>query len=203
MKLKIFILFFLFIIIGCFSKKHSIKIEYYTVDYESLTYSDFKQLPVTIRVEHFLPAPFYKSDKINYSSERFKRDFYEYHRWRAYPDDIISYFIERDFKNSALFKGVFNVNSTNPVSYVVQGTVEDFFEQDSVNKWEAVVSLSVTLIDDNESNFNKKILFQKTYTSKKECKEKTAKSLAEAMSLAMKDVSNSIILDVYNFISTN
>ncbi|MDZ7695422.1 MAG: hypothetical protein U5R49_00365 [Deltaproteobacteria bacterium] len=43
----------------------------------------------------------------------------------------------------------------------------------------------------------KRILFQKTYQGKTACSEKNPQGLAQAMSVAMKQISQEIILDVY------
>jgi hypothetical protein len=53
-------------------------------------------------------------------------------------------------------------------------------------------------MDEDEPDTTKRILFQKSYGSKKACKHKNPKSLAEAMSRAMKEISGEIIRDIHS-----
>ncbi len=78
--------------------------------------------------------------------------------------------------------------------------MDEFLEWNKKTGWEAYLSLSVTLMQENEPDISKKILFQKSYFSSKPCRQKNPGALAEAMSLAMSEISTQIMLDIYKTI---
>jgi len=80
---------------------------------------------------------------------------------------------------------------------VLEGSVDEFFESDKKESWEAVLSVSILLIAENEPDISKGILFQKTYRATESCKQKNPRALAEAMSKAMARVSREITEDTY------
>ena len=48
--------------------------------------------------------------------------------------------------------------------------------------------------------FCRAVLFQKPYRTRKPCRQQHPRALAEAMSLAMSEVSEAIIMDIYEFL---
>ena len=79
----------------------------------------------------------------------------------------------------------------------MEGTVDEFLEFDSENQWEAVLSIGVVLMAENEIDVSQAVLFQKTYHTRKPWRQRHPWALAEAMSLAMSEVSETIIQDIY------
>jgi len=73
--------------------------------------------------------------------------------------------------------------------------VDQFYEMDEDPHWMAVLSLTVAVIDPKDPDVASNVLFQKTYHQKKPCPQNNPKGLAEAMSLAMKEISSEIIRD--------
>ena len=176
------------------------KIEYYTLEYTSPFVGDYRPLPYAIRVDQFSVSPIYNSNRIIYRDKSFKRQAYAYYKWRANPGDFVSYFLNRDMKKAGLFKAILSRNSSVPSSYLLEGTVDDFFELDGENDWQAVLSVSIVLMDEQEADISKKILFQKTYHASKPCQRKHPRALAQAMSMAMSEVSGKVIKDIYDYI---
>ena len=105
-------------------------------------------------------------------------------------------------RQSGLFKAVVSRDSRLMSAYILEGTVDEFLEWDKKDRWEALLSISITFMHENEPDVSKKILFQKTYHTTKPCRQKNPKALAEAMSLAMSEISEQIILDIYTFIQS-
>ena len=103
-------------------------------------------------------------------------------------------------KQSGLFQAILSRESNFPSVYLLEGTVDEFFELDKENVWEAVLSVSIAFINEAESDITKKILFQKTYHTSKPCQQKNPRSLAQAMSLAMSDISGNITQDIYEIL---
>ena len=175
------------------------KIAYYTLEYDPpAILGEFDTLPVIIRIERFSAAPTYHSHRIIYRDRSFKRDAYVYHQWRDYPDDMVTYFLNRDMKTSGLFKAVLPPESGLPFSHILEGTVEEFYEWDTESDWKAVLFLSIILTARDEKELPKRILFQKTYSTSKPCARKNPRALAEAMSQAMREVSGEIMDEVYH-----
>jgi cholesterol transport system auxiliary component len=178
------------------------KIEYYTLEYDSPPAGGHQPLPCAIRVERFSVSPVYNSNRIIYRDKSFKRQAYAYYRWRANPGDLVTYFLSRDMTETGLFKAVLARDSRIPPSHLLEGTVDDFLEMDGENGWEAVLSVSIAIMDEKELDINKKILFQKIYRASKPCRKKNPRALAQAMSMAMSEVSQKIINDSYKSMAT-
>ncbi|MBW2708892.1 MAG: hypothetical protein JRD04_06365 [Deltaproteobacteria bacterium] len=158
---------------------------------------DLKPIDAVIRVDRFGVAPAYNSNRMIYRDESFKRDEYVYSNWIANPGGFATYFLARDLRDSGLFKAVFTYKSHLTASYALAGFVDEFFEWDTPEGWDAVLGLSITLVVLQEPDISKRILFQKSYRVTRRCKEEHPRGLAETMSLAMREVSLKIIRDVY------
>ena len=188
---------------GCIgANQPAIKIAHYTFEYDSPKFNRFKPLPFVIRVVKFQTAPSYDVNRIIFKTGAYKRDAYHYHRWRTKPGDLVTSFLARDLQKSSLFKAVFVFDNRLPSSHIITGTVDEIFEEDGEDVWKAVLSVSITLIKENEPDINKRVLFQNRYQVKEVCKEKTLHALAEAMSKAMLLISEAIISDIYHALAT-
>ncbi len=181
-------------------KQPRTKIEYYTLEYDPPVPDHHPPLCEPIRLNQFVVSPIYNTNRIIYREGLFKREAYVYHKWRANPADVITYLLRRDLQQSGLFKAVVSRESRLPSAYVLEGSVDEFLEWNTKTGWEAFLSLSIILMQENEPDISKKILFQKTYFSNKPCRQKNPGALAEAMSSAMSEISAQIMLDIYNAI---
>jgi len=199
-----FLFVILFVILGCLgNQRPPAKIDYYTLEYESNKFDDLKPTPFVLRIERFSVAPIYNSNNIIYQTGPFRRDAYNYHKWRANPGDMVTYFLSRDLKNSSLFKAIFEPGSSFSSSHVISGTVDEFFEQDEKDSWKAVLCVTIALIKENETDISKRILFQKRYRTSEKSSQKNPLAIAEAMSKAMSGISEMIITDVYKSLAVN
>jgi cholesterol transport system auxiliary component len=181
-------------------KQPRTKIEYYTLEYDPPVPDHHPPLSEPIRVNQFAVSPIYNTNRIIYREGLFKREAYVYHKWRANPAEVVTYLLRRDLQQSGLFKAVVSRESRLPSVYVLEGSVDEFLEWNKEMGWEAFLSLSVILMQENEPDISKKILFQKTYFSNKPCRQKNPGALAEAMSSAMSEISKQIIIDIYQAI---
>lgn len=186
---------------ACFNPKHPRnKMHFYILDYDPPRIIDLKPLSHVIRIGRFCVAPLYNTTHIIYQDDSFKRDAYVYHKWRVNPGDLVTCLLRRDIKESGLFKAVLPNESRFISSYMMEGVVEDFFERDLKEAWEAVLGISITLMAEREPDISKKIIFQKTYRAQEVCKQKNPQALAVAMSQAMAKVSEKIIRDTYRYL---
>jgi len=177
------------------------KVEYYSLEYDPPVIETRKPLSAVIRIDQFRMAPIYSSNRILFRERSYQSDEYYYHKWRAAPGDLVTYFLSRDLMASSLFKAVFSNAGTSISSHVIEGMVEEFFEKDIGDRQEAILSVSISLLAENKLNINGGVLLQKRYTVKEQCGIKHPRALAEAMSKAMAEVSGMIITDVYNAIA--
>lgn len=174
------------------------KIEFYTLEYDPPKMVTDEPIPVVMKMERFSVAPPYNTTRIIYRDRSFRRDAYVYYRWRANPGDLVSHFLGRDIRQSGLCTAVIPGDSRSASSHRLEGSVEEFFEWDTQDNWKAVLSLSITLMAENEPDISKRVLFQKAYRATKACAERNPGALAEAMSRAVAEVSGQIIKDIYD-----
>jgi len=178
-------------------KKPARRIDFYTLEYPSPQPAGKAPLPVVLGVQRFRVAPTYNTQKIVYRDRNFKRNTYQYHKWRAEPGDLVGYFLARDLTQAAVFRAVFSLEKNLPTSHIIEGTVDEFFESDTSRSWEAVLTVSITLMKTMEPDISKRIISQKTYRARKPCGQKNPRALAAAMSLAMAEISEAVMNDVY------
>lgn len=187
--------------VGCAKMKEPpAAIRYYTLEYPSPSLGERDPLPVVLRVERFGVAPDYNTDRILYREASYGRAEYFYHKWRTNPGDMVTFFLRRDIQNAGLFEAVLPSDSRFPSSFSLEGSVDEFLERATRDVWEASLSLSVALMAENEPDITRRVLFQKVYGARKICSQKNPAGLAEAMSLAMAEVSERILQDVYEAI---
>lgn len=183
---------------GCLNlKQPSRKIDYYTLEYAPPRVPHTAPLSVVLRMERFSVAPSYNTNHIVFRDRSFKRDAYVYRQWRANPGDLVSYFLYRDIRQSGLFKAVLSHGSRFPYSYVLDGSVDEFFEWDMDGHWKAVLSFEITLMAENEPDVSKRVIFQKNYHTQQACRRNNPQALAAAMSQAMAELSTKVIQDIY------
>ncbi len=190
---------------GCISvKQPNMKFEYYTLEYDALSPDkpNVSELKSTVlKIKHFGTAPLYNTDRIIYRDQQFKRTPYFYHKWKVRPAEFVTYFLSRDLKESGLFEAVLPPTSVSMHTHTVEGTVDEFLEWDSNDSWEAVLSISVTLQAASEPDADKKVIFQRSFSTRKKCKARNPLALAQAMSLAMAEVSKEIGIAIHEALS--
>ena len=190
------------LVCGCLNltQQPNKKISYYTLEYDPPETTNLKSLPSVIYIERFNVAPLYNSNRIIYSKKKFERNAYIYHKWMANPGDLVSYYLAKDIKHSSLFSAALSSNNSYSSTHIINGTVDEFFEQDDDKVWKAVLSINITLTSNGEPDISKSVLMQKRYSAIESCSRKNPQALAEAMSKAMANISDKIIKDVYKCI---
>jgi cholesterol transport system auxiliary component len=177
------------------------RIEYYSLEYDPPADGHHPVLPHVIRVQQFSISPIYNSNRIIYRDKSYQRQAYAYYKWRANPAQFVTYFLSRDLKASGVFKAVLPGDSRVAPVYRVEGTVDEFLEVAGNENWHAVLAVSIVLMDENQTDISQKVLFQKTYRTRKPCEQKHPRALAAAMSQAMSEISVRIIDDLFNHLA--
>jgi ABC-type uncharacterized transport system auxiliary subunit len=148
-------------------------------------------------VERFQVAPIYDTTRIIYRKRPYTRDTYFYHKWQANPGDLVTYFLTRDIRQSSAFKAIRTAGTELRPSHIVAGMVDEFYEDDHQEYWEAVLTVSISVLKNNETDISEQVLFQKKYSRREPCSQKNPQALAKAMSKAMAGISEMIIKDIY------
>ncbi|MEJ2656027.1 MAG: ABC-type transport auxiliary lipoprotein family protein [Desulfobacterales bacterium] len=190
----------LFLLLGaCMNlKQPAEKIEYYALEYPSPQIDDLPPLPYVLRVDRFTTSSSYNTSQMIYRDRSFKRKAYIYHKWQTTPGALVTALVNRDMKNSGLFKAILSPGSRFSPSYIIEGTVDEFFEWDTSDAWKAILSVSIILSKKNSEDISESILFQKTYHQAQVCRRKHPKAVAGAMSRALSKISEEMIKDVYD-----
>lgn len=173
-------------------------INYYTLAYDAPEPVNQNRIPAVIRVPRFQVDPPYNSHRMIYTNQAFQRNAYHYHQWRANPGDLVPAFLARDLRQASLVSAVFVYDGVVPATHVLEGVVEEFYENDDPIGWYAILSVSLTLIKIDAVDVSERIRFQRRYHSKKKCLRKNPEALAQAMSQAMAEISAFVITDVRN-----
>ena len=160
-------------------------------------------LPCSVRVDAFDVHPSFATDRIAYREKAFLMNTYRYHRWQAPPPLVVTWLLERDLKSAAFCRSVIGSDSFMPATHVLEGTVDEFFEDDAENGWQAVLTLSLTLATTHSGKSGPRILLQRRYSARKPCRYQNPHAVAEAMSLAMAEISEKAIKDIYRKLSEN
>lgn len=181
---------------GCTNIKHApLEIHYYTLEYDPPLPVETNPLPYTVKIEQFQSSPLYDSIRIIFKKEDFTRDEYTYHKWRAHPGELVSFYLARDFSDSGRFQAALSYESTLPCSHLITGVVEDFYLQKGGTN-EAVLSIAVNLVESKHRSPGNAILMQKKYRRGIESQTGDPHGFAKAMSTAMQQVSAEILRDV-------
>ena len=183
---------------GCTSiKQASLEIHYYTIEYDPPLPAKDAQRPYSINIEQFQTSRLYDSNRIVFKNDEYLRDEYIYHKWRAHPGELVSFFLARDFLETGRFKAIFYADASAHHTHLITGVVEDFYQQ-AGNAGEAILSLTITLFDNTRRGSGDPVMMQKKYSIDVAVEESGPSGLAKAMSRAMQQLSQDIINDVYD-----
>ena len=191
-----------FSLMGCSRLHHFPKpIIKYTINYVARPVSFKTRLPAVVKVEPFGSAPDFTSSHMIYATNRLERNFYVYHQWLSPPSQMVEFALVKDLKASRGFAAVTLPGDPILATHVLAGRVTDFYEKDDNPKWYAVLGISILLIRESRGNFEKQILLEKQYHTQVVCQKKSAFAFADAMSSAVKSISNQIMHDTYQTIA--
>ena len=187
------------VLMGCvFAGKKSNIVYQYSLDYKSPSFAHLPPIDAAITVSRFSSLEAYRGLSMVYSSSPFKRDVYNYYRWRVAPGGMTSDYLLRDFRSSGLFKAVFSSAEYESTHYLLQGEVAKFLEVDEDSgESRAELSVSITLLDTRQTDVNKQVMFQRSYVTSAPVAERTPRGFAAGMSKAMSKLSEDVVRDVY------
>ncbi|MBM4284986.1 MAG: hypothetical protein FJ128_07025 [Deltaproteobacteria bacterium] len=157
--------------------------------------------PQAITVKRFAAAQDFTTTDMVYRPAPLQRATYRYHRWRVEPGALVADYLARDLRHAQVFTAVFTGPETEQSRYRLEGGVEEIQEIDGPVTWQAALALVVTLLDLQEEEVTKRVVFQKRYRSEETMTAQTPQGLAEAMSRNMARLSREIISDLARAVS--
>lgn len=196
MKRILFLLSAMLFVTGCGGKSTYV-VQQYLLDYSPPALAGHAKSNEVLRVESFSTAQAFASTAMLYRKSPLELSSYSGERWRVMPCDMVTDFLLRDLRNSGAFTAVLAYEDPGGGRYVVTGTVVEFLEVDGSGSPRARLSVDVTLLDTTEREITKRFVFQKTYAVEEPMKNKSARSLAESMSGAMKKFSGDLMVDIH------
>ncbi|BEQ13363.1 ABC-type transport auxiliary lipoprotein family protein [Desulfoferula mesophila] len=156
-----------------------------------------ERLPVGIKVQRFEALPQFSSQRMFYIPGNYRMDHYVDRRWQGYPSDMVAGLLARDMAASHMFAAVFGPVSPQTPRFDLTGGLVQCWEDDRAGGPEAVLEVEIALLDIQQGQTIKRVLFQKRYKATQKMAAKTAESLAQAMSQAVARISPQVSLDVY------
>lgn len=179
---------------GCLPTKQApLKIDYYTLDYPPpQSPTSIAPLPVILEVNRFSSAPEYRTEKIVYQEQKGTISAYAYHRWRATPADLLTYYLARDLQSIGSLQAVTNPAATLTPTHRLEGVVDKFLEVDADSHWQAILSITITLIKTGEPDVSRQVLAQQALTTIIQCQTNDPLSVSKAMAVAMAETSTKI-----------
>ncbi|RJP40375.1 MAG: hypothetical protein C4548_10725 [Desulfobacteraceae bacterium] len=189
------------IICGCAGPKGKrLDMAFYHLDYAPPMRVAMEPASATIAIEPFRSMAPFNTNRIIYSTSPVTYDAYAYHQWFSDPADMVFTLLFRDMRSAGIFRAVMHADD-RLADYRVTGIVESFLEQDQQDPWQAVLSITITLIDKTQMDTSRQIVFQKNYTAIRPCHRKNPQALADAMSMALAEVSAGVIADIHTALS--
>jgi ABC-type uncharacterized transport system auxiliary subunit len=170
--------------------------DYFTFDYSLPASPGLSPVDGLVRVERFSVAQAFNSMAMVFKPEAYRFDSYPYSRWRVNPGDMTGDFLIRDLRKAGLFRGVFSHHNDEPVRFVLNGDIEEFFEYDEGTAGNAILAVNVSLLDMKEKEITRRLRFQKTYRYSKILDQKSPEGFAKAMSTNMALFSEQLIRDL-------
>ncbi len=194
---------FSFLIAGCSGYgKPQYNVENYLLSYAAPSWNNLDMVAASVKFNRFSIAAAYNSTNMIFRSDAYSIDSFNYSRWAVNPADMVADSLLRDMRGSGLFGAVFSRSEGDEGRFVMSGGIEEFYLRIDKNNKTAVVSVSISLKDNQEKETGKTMLFQKKYVREEKLQESSPRGYCQAASNAMMVISRQIINDIYTVIKT-
>ena len=198
----LFISVLILVMAGCTSAQAPVRTQYYMLSYASPAVKDTLHLDASLKVERFSVAQFYNSNSMMFRTGSIGLDKFPYDLWGASPGYMVADCLVRDLRQTGLFRGVFSYQDTEVVRYLLEGNITELLAVERQDGRKAMLTIYVTLLDMNQTDSAKQVVFQKSYSHAAPCKENNAEGLATGLSESMERLSGQIISDVYQAVKS-
>ena len=190
--------FFIFVLSGCIGGGGPTPMtEQYVIEYTPPVYDNLSRVDESIKVARFSVSRHLNCCSMFYKPAPFKREAYNYHRWRVNPGDMVTDCFLRDLRASGLFRAVFSRHNYKNARFLLEGRVEEFIGLYEQGPGKALLKLNITLLDMDAESITSSVIFQKNYQISEPLKSRTPGELARGMSRAMYSLSEQITRDIH------
>jgi ABC-type uncharacterized transport system auxiliary subunit len=170
----------------------------YIIEYPPPEEKSISRTEALLKVERFTVDRVYMDNSMLFRNGPFQREAYHEHRWRVSPADMVTDFLKRDLRHANLFQAVLSARDIEESRFILQGGVEEFLESDEGKVRNALLVVTVTLLDLSTRDVSQQVVIQKTYRCEAPFSKEGAAGFAEAMSRAMSQFSTQVITDIGN-----
>ncbi len=176
-----------------------ILVQRYVLEYPAPAVPRQAPLPEAVKVHQFAAAEAINTTAMLYRPDAYQRQAYVYHQWRITPGPLVTDSLVRDLRQAGLFQAVFTEDSPDRARFRVEGGVTEMQEENYPAGWQAVLGLSITLLDTHypPREVSRRVMFQKSYRAVEPMPDQTPQGLAAAISRAMSRLSREIITDIH------
>jgi len=189
---------FIFVLSGCIGGGDPTPMtEQYVIEYTPPVYNNLSHMDESIKVERFSMSRNLNCRSMFYKPAPFKREEYNYHRWRINPGDMVTDCLLRDLRASGLFHAVFSCHNYENARFLLEGHVEEFIGLYEQGPGKALLKLNITLLDMDAENVTSSVIFQKNYQISEALESRTPEGLTRGMSRAMYSLSEQIVRDIH------
>ncbi len=187
---------------GCVGGQQPIRTQYFMLDYNPPGIKETVPLDESLKVERFSVAQLYNSISMMFRTGAIGLDKFPYDRWGTNPGYMVADYLVRDFRQTGFFRGIFSYQDTDVVRFLLEGSITEFLAFEQTDGRKTLLTIYVTLLDMNQTDGTKQIVFQKSYSHAAPCKENSAEDLAMGLSESMERLSGQIISDVYQAVKS-
>jgi ABC-type uncharacterized transport system auxiliary subunit len=175
----------------------------YIIEYPPPEGKSISRTEALLKVERFTVDRIYMGTSMLFRNRPFQTDTYHEHRWRVSPADMVTDYLRRDLRHANLFRAVLSARDIEESRFILQGGVEEFLESDEGKVPNALLVVTVTLLDLSTRDVSQRVVIQKTYRCEAPFSKEGAAGFAEAMSRAMSQFSTQVIVDIGNVLQKN
>jgi ABC-type uncharacterized transport system auxiliary subunit len=168
----------------------------YIIEYPPPEGKSISRTVALLKVERFTVDRIYMGTSMLFRNRPFQREAYHEHRWRVSPADMVTDFLRRDLRHANLFQAVLSARDVEESRFILQGGVEEFLESDEGKGRNALLVVTVTLLDLSTRDVSQRVVIQKTYRCEAPVSKEGAAGFAEAMSRTMSQFSTQVIVDI-------
>lgn len=189
---------FIFVLSGCIGGGDPTPMtEQYVIEYSPPAYDNLSRVDESIKVSRFSMSRHLNCYSMFYKPAPFKREAYNYHRWRVNPGDMVTDCLLRDLRASGLFRAVFSCHNYENARFLLEGCVEEFIGLYEQGPGKVLLKLNITLLDMNAENVTSRVIFQKNYQISETLESRTPEGLTRGMSRAMYSLLEQITRDIH------
>jgi ABC-type uncharacterized transport system auxiliary subunit len=168
------------------------KTRYYTVAMPAPAPANDAKTSFVLDVPRFRAAEVLRDDRILYYQSPTELNYYEYHRWSAYPADMLAEQVARRLRGMGVFDQVRLYPHAIPGDYALRGRLLNFEELDYVSGGAVRVGLELTLVRARDQ----KMVWSDSHESSHSIQEKGVAGVVNALNAATVQTVNGLLSEL-------